>query len=298
MSLDDGFRRGRTVALLPWVLWGALLLPWVGLGSGARAEPTAASSSAASAGALPAGEEVARRINARDEGRSFFSVVRMELTDASGQQRLREIRTLRRELEGERQTVFVFDAPKDVRGTGLLVHDYGASAREDQQWLYLPAARRVRRIAAGDRGGYFAGTDFSYDDMKNGSKVNVADYRWSTLRGDAVDGEPCYVVQAEAVSEDVAQETGYGRILFWVDGALWMTRRAEIFDPRGQPLKTIESRDIRPEQGIPTAHVLDARNLQTGHRTVLTLQQAQYDVPVRDAQFTERSLERGLGPLP
>ena len=267
-------------------LFGALLL--VGLAVAGRSEDVA----------LASGDEVARRINARDDGATFFGEIRMELLDPRGATRVREIRTLRRDVGGERETLFVFELPKDVRGTGLLIRDHTEAAREDEQWLYLPAARRVRRIASGDRGGYFVGTDFTYDDMKNGTKLSLADYRFTTLRREAIDGVPCTVLQAEAVDADVADELGYSRILFWVDESIWMARRAEFWDRRGRALKTITVGDIRQVDGIWTAHALNAVNEQSGHRTLLTLERVRYGFPVSDDMFTERALERGQLQVP
>ena len=240
------------------------------------------------------GDEIARRVNARDDGASFFGEIRMELLDPRGATRVRQIRTLRRDVGRERETLFLFDLPKDVRGTGLLIRDHADAAREDEQWLYLPAARRVRRIASGDRGGYFVGTDFTYDDMKNGTKLNLADYRFTALRRDVLDGAPCYVLQAEVVDADVAEELGYGRIVFWVDATIWMARRAEFWDGRGRALKTVTAGDIRPVDGIWTAHALTAVNEQSGHRTLLTLVRVRYGFPTSDEMFSERALERGL----
>jgi len=246
------------------------------------------------AAALPPGDEIAQRINARAEGAHFLGLLTLELTDRRGNQRVREVRTARRDVEGQRQSVFVFDAPPDLRGTGLLLHDHADAARDDDQWLYLPAARRVRRVATGDRGGSFVGTDFSFDDMKNGARVAIGDYRWKTLRREPLDGHPCWVIEATPIDADVVAELGYGRVELWVDEEIAMTRRADVWDPLGAHLKTVDTRDIRQVAGIWTAHEISAENHQTGQRTVLRLRSANYDVePVADI-FTPGALERGV----
>jgi len=264
-----------------WMICTCLLLGLSGA-THARCEPT-----------LPSGEEIAGRINARAEGSSALSELSMELLSADGTQRARTLRALRRDREAERQTLFVFDSPQSIRGTGLLVYDYAQTAQEDRQWLYLPALRKVRRIATGSRGDSFVGTEFSFDDMKNGSRVGIADYRWSTLRRDSLGDRPCFVVRGQAVSDEVARELGYGSIVLWVDAELWLARRIEVSDPAGRALKTIEIADIRQIDGIWTAHSLRALNHQSGNQTSLTLDRVEYEVPVSDDLFTERALERG-----
>ena len=269
----------------------ALVLVWPSAHGIARA---AGDEGAAEETAGLSGEEIARRINARSDGPQFFGGITLELIDRRGNRRTREVRTIRRDVPGERQAIFFFDAPKDLRGTALLVHDFADPARDDDQWLYLPADRRVRRVATGDRGGYFVGTDFSFDDMKNGSKVGLADYRWKALALEPVGEFPCRVVEALPRSSDIAHELGYGRVLFWVDETIWMVRRAQIWDLQGRPLKTVETRDIRKVQDIWTAFEIEVENHASGHRTRLVLSDPRYDFEAADETFLARALPRGL----
>lgn len=243
---------------------------------------------------LPSGDEIARRINARDEGRTVSRLVVMELTDRHGKQLVQETRTFRKYFGAERRTAIFYVNPPNVKGTAFLTYDYAEADREDVQWLYLPALRKTRRIAAADRGDYFLGTDFTYEDIKLETQVNLADYTRKTMRIDTIDGHHCYVVEAIPVHDKVAQELGYGRVLQWVDAALWMPRKAEFWDVRGVPLKTITFQDIRQVQGIWTAHRIEAQHHKTGHRTVFTFSDVEYEKEVDNDLFTEHALRRGL----
>jgi hypothetical protein len=244
-------------------------------------------------GPWPSGVEIAQRINARDDGTTVAQTVIMELIDRRGNRRLREPRGFRKDHEAVRRTVIFFQRPKNVKGTAFLTFDYPERDRDDDQWLYLPALRKVRRISAADRGSYFLGTDFTYEDIKQGTKVGVADYSWKTVGEEVVDGRGCYVVEAIPVSQKVAKELGYGRARLWVDPQIWMARKGEFWDVRGNPLKSVFTQEIRQVQGIWTTHRFEAHNHKTGHRSIFKVQEVDYQGAVDDELFTQRALQRG-----
>ena len=186
-----------------------------------------------------------------------------------------------------------YDRPRNVKGTAFLTFDYPGADRDDDQWLYLPALRKVRRISASDRGDFFLGTDFSYDDIKNETKVAIEDSHWKTLGKEQVDGHEVYVVERTPVSDEVAEETGYGRTVSYVDAKIWIIRRSEIWDPRGKRLKTIETKEVRKVDGIWTAHRIEAVNHKTRHRTVFTFRDVDYRGGADDNLYSKRALRRG-----
>lgn len=244
--------------------------------------------------ALPDGEEVARRINARDEGGSTAQTLVIETVDRRGGSRVRRSRTFWKDFGEERRKVIFFEEPRNVKGTAFLTIDYPEPGRDDDLWLYLPAARKVRRISMANRGDYFLGTDFTYEEVKSATRVNTADYSLKTLREEVVDGHRCLVLEAVPTSEKVEQELGYGRALQWVDAELWIFRRIEAWDTRGNELKTIEFKDIHQVEGIWTVHRIEALNHKTGHRSRFVFSDVDYDSEVEDELFTPQALRRGL----
>lgn len=135
--------------------------------------------------------------------------------------------------------------------------------RDDDQWLYLPAARKVRRISAADRGDYFLGTDFSYEDIKLESRISEVDYNHTTLREEEVDGHRCYVIESIPVEDKTAKELGYGKVQNWIDAEIWMSRK------------------------------IVAKNHKTGHTSHFKFTEVDYEAEVNDDIFTERALVRG-----
>lgn len=292
MGLLTPPRRLPTAALLLAV---ALLLP-AAPGDAQETPPDArpeAERDASPEGGLPAGEEVARRINARSEGQETSRRLVMELIAKDGFSRTRETRFLRRTEEDVRKLVIFYESPKTLEGTAFLTHDHAEPGRDDDLWLYLPALRKVRRIASSDRGRAFLSTDLSYEDVKLETRVSLADYTYRTLGRETEEGEPRLVLEATPVDEDTAYELGYGRVELRVDPAIWLVRRAEYEDPAGRRLKTAWIRDVRQVDGIWTAHEIEVHDHQSGHRTVFHFEDVAYETGIPESAFTPRGLSRG-----
>lgn len=241
----------------------------------------------------PSGVEIANHINARDEGVSVSQILRMEMVDRRGKSRSRVTRSLRKYFGDEKRTVIFYLEPTNVKDTAFLTYDYPERDRDDDQWLYLPALRKVRRISATDRGDYFLGTDLTYEDVKKGTKVGIDEYSWKTIGDDVIDGHHCFVVEMLPVSENVARELGYGKVVSWVDSVIWIVRKAEFWDIKGNLLKTTRIRNIEKIQGIWTVHNISVENHKTGHTTELVFSDVDYAAEVSDDLFTERALRRG-----
>ncbi len=248
---------------------------------------------AAEPAALPPGLEIMTRVNARDEGVQVTRSLKMELIDRRGKTRVRQTVAFRRYFGAEKRTVLFYLSPTNVKGTGFLTYDYPEADRDDDQWLYLPALRKVRRISASDRGDYFLGTDLTYEDIKKESKVALEDYTFTTMGTEQVDGHLTYVVEGLPVNEKTARELGYGRVLWRIDPDIWMSRRTDMWDVNGNPLKTLRNEVIENIQGIWTALRITARNHKTGHATVFTFSDIDYRTPVADSLFEQRALRRG-----
>jgi len=243
---------------------------------------------------LPSGDDIAKNINARDEGIAVARNLRMEMIDRRGKSRVRETRAFRKYFGDEKRTAIFYLTPKNVKDTAFLTYDYEDHAVDDDQWLYLPAMRKVRRISASDRGDYFLGTDFSYEDIKLETRVSIKDYTRKTIGEDEVDGVHCYLVEEKTIDTETAEELGHLRRENCVDDAIWIVRKSVLWDLQNKPLKTIYFKEISKVQGIWTAHKIEVENHKTGHHTTFTFSNVDYEKGVNDAVFTQGSLRRGL----
>lgn len=248
----------------------------------------------ATAADLPDGDLIARNINARDEGAVVSRTLVMEMTDRQGKTRTRVTKGFRKYYGAEKRTVIFYLEPNNVKGTAFLTWDYPEADRDDDQWLYLPAMRKVRRISASDRGDYFLGTDLTYEDIKLETQVSIQDYHRKTVGADEVDGHHCLLVEAVPATDAIAAELGYGKTEQCVDDEIWMVRRTKFWDTNANPLKTVFVRDIDQVQGIWTAHLIEVENQKTGHSTRFVFSDIDYRSGVPDERFTENALRRGL----
>ena len=251
-------------------------------------------STSLSAAELPEGDEIAKRINARDEGEAVSRLLTMEMTDSRGKQRIRKTKGFRKYYGDEKRTVIFYLAPKNIKDTAFLTYDYPEADKDDDQWLYLPAMRKVRRISASDRGDYFLGTDFTYEEIKLETRVSITDYHRKTLGESEVDGFHCIILESIPVNNEIASELGYSKVEQCVDDSIWMVRQTKVWDVQGNPLKTIAVKDIRQVQGIWTQHELEVNNHKTGHKTRFSFSDVHYNEGVKDQLFTQNSLKRGL----
>lgn len=248
----------------------------------------------AQAAELLPGEEIARNMDAREDGAAISQSMRMTLTNRSGKQRVRDTRVFRQDFGEENRVAIFFESPTRLKGTAFLTWDFPAASGEDAQWLYLPAARRVRRISAGDRGDYFLGTDFTYEDVKKETKIALEDYEFKTLGMEDMGGVSTYVLEAIPKTPEIARELGYTRLLARVRADIWMPVVVEYWDKAGNPLKTVRISDVRQHEGIWTAFTIKAENHKTGHHTAFEYSDISYADNIDPDVFTEQGLRRGL----
>lgn len=240
------------------------------------------------------GVEIMQSVNDRDDGVQVSRDMRIELVDRRGKTRIQETRGFRRYFGEEKRTVIFYRAPSNIRDTGFLTYDYPDADIDDDQWLYLPALRKVRRISASDRGDYFLGTDFSYEEIKKENKIELSDYELTRIGGEIVDGVECIVVEGVPLTAAIAKELGYSKVVWRVDPAIWMSRSSDYWDVNGNHLKTITSPDIQQVDGLWTALEIQVVNHKTSHRSAFTFTNVDYRSEVPTKFFEQRSLTRGL----
>lgn len=242
------------------------------------------------------GFEVMQAVDQRPEGLTQRSGLKLELTDRRGKTRQQETIALRKYYGEDKRQVMFYLEPSNVHDTAFLTYDYADHNVEDDQWLYLPALRKTRRISASDRGDYFLGTDLSYEDLKRQNKVSLDDWRFSRAGIADIDGVATIKIDGVPVSNEVAEELGYGRAVWYVDPVTNTIRKTENWDTKNNHLKTTVFRDFRQVDKIWTVHEILVKNHKTGHQTRLSISNVAYDIPIDDAVFEERSLRRGYRP--
>lgn len=210
----------------------------------------------------------------------------MTLRDRQGREnnRIMRSRNLETSNDGDK-SVTIFDSPGDVRGTALLTFSHKTS--DDEQWLYLPALKRVKRISASNKSGSFMGSEFAYEDL--GSR-EVEKYSYRYLGNEKVDAEECYVV--ELFPKD-RKNSGYSRIVSWVDMTEYRVLKEAYYDKRERLLKTLSIFDYHQYLGfLWRAHRLEMVNHQNGKETDLVQSNFKFRTGLSDRDFTTNSLKR------
>lgn len=185
--------------------------------------------------------------------------------------------------EGDK-TLMVFLSPRDQRGTALLTYQH--QDRDDDQWLYLPALKRVKKIASSKKSGPFMGSEFSFEDI-GGQQID--DYTYRYLRDESLNGQDCFVV--ESTPKD--KNSGYSKIVTWVDKEHYRTLKADFYDRKQSHLKTLEARDFTLyQERFWRPHEVEMVNHRTGRSTVLKQSNIQFNVGLSENDFTQNSLKR------
>jgi outer membrane lipoprotein-sorting protein len=188
--------------------------------------------------------------------------------------------------DGHARAVIIFQSPATVKGTRFLTMD-NASGKSDQ-WIFLPALGKVRRIAASESGGSFMGTDFSYDDMSAMDR-DVALDTHSVLREEALDGAACYVIQSVPKDDDFQ----YSKTISWIDKSNYRTYRREMHNKRGAVEKVMEIFGYHDVQGRDTPARTKVSTPGAGTATTIYIDIIKYDDPIPEGVFTTAYLETG-----
>ena len=245
---------------------------------------------AAEAASTPAdkGFQIAARSDRSDVGFGDSRVeLKMILRNAAGQQSTRslEIATLEKpdESVGDKSLV-LFETPRDIEGTALLSH--ARILDPDDQWLFLPALKRVKRIASSNKSGPFVGSEFAFEDF-TALELNKFDYRY-------LGTETCGAYQCDLLERQPRYEnSGYSKQIAWVDQDVFQIRKVEFYNRRGDLLKVLELGDYRQyDNGVWRAHRLTMENVQTNKQTELVYQDYAFNVGISDKDFVKGRLSR------
>jgi outer membrane lipoprotein-sorting protein len=231
------------------------------------------------------GLEIAREAKKRDTGyKDFTTDVTMTLRNKEGQESSRQLAIKTLEQEKDERALVLFTSPADISGTALLTYAY--KNEPDDQWLYLPAVKRVKRIASGNKTGSFVGSEFSYEDI---SPQQVDKFTYRYLRDETVEGQKCFVV--ERYPKD--PKSGYKRQVYWIDQAEYRPLKAELYDPKDVLLKTLTFSGYKKYvDQFWRPDVMLMQNHQSGKSTKLTLSNYKFRTGLTERDFDSDTLNR------
>ena len=232
------------------------------------------------------GLEIAQEVEDRDTGfHDFQASMTMLLRNRQGEESLRNMRnkTLEVESDGDK-TLVIFDEPRDVKGTALL--SFSHKVGDDDQWLYLPALKRVKRIASRNKSGPFMGSEFAYEDI---SSQEVEKYTYKYIGDEEFEGKQTFIIERDPVDPN----SGYTRQRVWVDQERYITLKIDYYDRKNDLLKTLVFRGYQQYLGkYWRADQMFMENHQTGKSTLLSWEKYDFRTGLNDGDFNKNSLKR------
>ena len=232
------------------------------------------------------GLQIARDTREKAKGFGNFTAEQsMVLRNKHGQESKRQLRVKVLETDGGgNKSLFVFDRPRDVRGTALLVHTH--KNKNDDQWLYLPALKRVKRISSSNQSGSFMGSEFAYEDMGT-QEVEKFTYRY--LRDEPCGKLTCTVVERFPTNK----RSGYRRQIVWQDKSELRAWKVQYFDRKNSHLKTLTLGNYKKYLGkYWQSQEMNMVNHLTGKSTVLRWNNYKFRTSLKDSEFTRTGLKR------
>ncbi len=236
---------------------------------------------------------IMKKVDAREDGETLEQDMLMVLIDKNGNRRTRDLKSYGKDFgEDEYRTLF-FKSPADVKNTAFLTYDYDDPSKDDDQWLYLPALKKVKRIPSTDKSSSFMGSDFSYFDMTD---RDLEDYEFKILKETKVRGHDAWMIESKPNNQEVIDESGYEKTIAIVRKDNYMVVRAINFLTNGKK-KYLDLTKIHEEDGIwlvDEMTMTTKKGKQTLHKTILSFDNIKLNSKIDDGVFTTRRLEKGL----
>lgn len=211
--------------------------------------------------------------------------MQMILRNTQGQESIREIKikSLEQENDGDK-SLTIFNQPRDVKGTAFLSFSHPVGA--DDQWLYLPALKRVKRISSRNKSGPFMGSEFSFEDL---SSFEIEKYGYKYLGDEEFNGQDNFMVEQYPVDEN----SGYTRRIVWLDKSEYRVQKIDFYDRKNSLLKTLTYSNYQQYLGkYWRADSANMVNHQSGKSTDLTWKNYAFKTGLQDGDFNRNTLKR------
>ncbi len=245
----------------------------------------------------PEARAIMEKVDARDDGDNMTSSMEMILIDKKKKRRIRKIRNYWKDKGKDTLKIMFFLYPADVKDTGFLTFDYDDPDRDDDQWLYLPALRKTKRIASSDKSGSFMGSDFTYADMTSRDLEDYDFTFYEKKKAMDVKGVQTWVIWSIPRTREVIDETGYEKSLLFVRQDNFVVIRAKHWVRDGGYLKYLDVKQLDHIDGIwigTEIHMTKKKGKETTHKTELKLSDVKFNQDLSFELFTIRRLEKGL----
>jgi outer membrane lipoprotein-sorting protein len=233
------------------------------------------------------GLEVIQKVYDRPTGNDMTGNLIMTIENSRGNQRVRKIKQFVKTVKNGEKKIMYFLSPADVKNTSFMTWSYDDASKSDDQWIYLPALKKVKRISSDSKGDYFMGSDFTYDDL--GDRHPMDDTH-TILREEVLEGKETIVI--ESVSKD--EEYMYARTVTWVIKDSWIGLKKEFYDEDDELLKILTVENQQSFKDVIILTKVKMKNVQRNQFTIMEFSDVQIDTGIPSNKFTERMMKRGI----
>jgi outer membrane lipoprotein-sorting protein len=250
--------------------------------------------------ANPSAYDIMKKADARDDGTTLSGTIKMVLIDKHGKKRIRVMKSYQKDIDEntEHKSIF-FLSPSDVKNTAFLNYDYkNINSKEDDQWMYLPALKKTKRIPTSDKDSSFMGSDFTYSDM---TAKELDDYNYKFIKSSSIKRKtgsvPVWIIESKPKNRKVMKETGYSRSIYYVRKDNHVVSRAKLYMVKGKRVKYMDIRELMEINGIWVATkstMVTKKAKTTLHKTVMSISDIKVNEDIDDSLFTIRQMEKGL----
>ncbi len=239
-----------------------------------------------SANAQLTGKQIVNKSYNLPSGDDKTSTLTMTLLNKQGKKRVRTIKQFSKDMGTVEKNIMYFVTPADVKNTSFMNWTYDSN-KADDQWIYLPALKKTKRISSDSKSDYFMGSDFTYDDLGD-RKLDADNHK--LLKTETVNGVSCYVVESKSKDEDYM----YSKTITWINKSNFVGVKKEFYDEDGDLLKILTIKKSMKVSGFWVITHSEMKNVQKNHKTSIVLSNVKLNTGVSETKFTERMMMRGL----
>ena len=243
-------------------------------------------------------KDIMQKVIDRDDGDNIITTMQMQLIDKNGHKRVRDMKTFSKDKGKDTLKLIFFLSPSDVKNTAFLTYDYNDDEKDDDQWLYLPALNKIKRIPASDKDSSFMGSDFTYFDM---TEPNLNDFNFKLLKDSVVKRksgkQKVWIIQITPKTKEVLDETGYKKSIAYVRQDNYMITRAKYYLKKAGRVKYMDVKKVANIDGIDT-NMITTMTTKKGkrvlHKTILINTDVKMNQNLKESMFVTKTLEKGL----
>ena len=237
----------------------------------------------------PTGYDIMQEMLNQSTWDDMQATVTLTLQTSRGETRVRKIEFYSKDTgDDESRMLMRFTEPADVTGTGFLMIDHDDG--EDERYLYLPALRRVKRIAASGSGGNFMSSDFTYYDI---GEPELDDWTYNRLADTTIADQHTYVIECLPKTDQIREDTGYGKIIRYVLQDKLNNVKTVYFDESLQKKKVLNVKEYTEVNGADFESHMLMHDVQIDHTSIMEFDDIQTDTGIPEDFFSQRYLQRG-----